>query len=220
MSGGQQQRIALARMLAYRPKVFLMDEPLSNLDARLRMDMRSELKRLHYSSGATTIYVTHDQVEALTMSSNIAVMKDGVIQQVDTPDRVYHCPSNLFVADFIGNPKVNLLDGRVDSQNCVDLGDFTISMPTNHTRGKVVVSIRPEDISLSTKPVPGGVEFIAYSVLPAGADTTIVARRGNLELNVREMGISKVGMDEKIWLRFDTNTLNMYDKESGNLISL
>src|SRR5512136_3056756 len=111
MSGGQQQRIALARMLAYRPKVFLMDEPLSNLDARLRMDMRAELKRLHFSSGATTIYVTHDQVEALTMSSNIVVMKEGVIQQMDTPDRIYRYPSNLFVADFIGNPKVNLLEG-------------------------------------------------------------------------------------------------------------
>ena len=126
MSGGQQQRIALARMLAYRPKVFLMDEPLSNLDARLRMDMRTELKRLHHVSGATTIYVTHDQVEALTMSTNIAVMKDGVIQQLDTPDRVYHFPANLFVADFIGNPKVNLLEGEVDGKNCVDLGKFTI----------------------------------------------------------------------------------------------
>jgi multiple sugar transport system ATP-binding protein len=112
MSGGQQQRIALARMLAYRPKVFLMDEPLSNLDARLRMDMRTELKRLHHLSGATTLYVTHDQVEALTMSSNIAVMKDGKVQQFDAPDTVYHFPANLFVADFIGNPKVNLLEGR------------------------------------------------------------------------------------------------------------
>ena len=101
MSGGQQQRIALARMLAYRPKVFLMDEPFSNLDARLRMDMRTELKRLHHISGATTIYVTHDQVEALTMSTNIAVMKLGVIQQMASPDRVYHYPSNLFVAEFI-----------------------------------------------------------------------------------------------------------------------
>jgi multiple sugar transport system ATP-binding protein len=220
MSGGQQQRIALARMLAYRPKVFLMDEPLSNLDARLRMDMRAELKRLHFSSGATTIYVTHDQVEALTMSSCIAVMKDGVLQQVDSPDRVYHFPSNLFVADFIGNPKVNLLDGTVGTQDCVDLEGFSIPMPTNHTRGKVVVSIRPEDISISNKPVPGGVEFTTYSVLPAGADTTIVARRGNIELNVREIGISKVGMDEKIWLKFDQSTLNLYDKENGNLISL
>ena len=108
MSGGQQQRIALARMLAYRPKVFLMDEPLSNLDARLRIDMRAELKHLHHVSGATTVYVTHDQIEALTMSSEIAVMKDGVVQQVDTPDRIYRCPVNLFVADFIGSPKVNL----------------------------------------------------------------------------------------------------------------
>ncbi len=218
MSGGQQQRIALARMLAHRPKVFLMDEPLSNLDARLRMDMRAELKRLHYSSGATTIYVTHDQVEALTMSTLIAVMKEGVIQQVDTPDRVYHCPSNLFVADFIGNPKVNLLDGAVSGKNTVDLGEFTIPISTNGTQGKVVLSIRPEDISISTRPVPGSVEFTTYSVLPAGADTTIVARRGNIELNVREMGISRIQMDEKIWLKFDANTLNLYDKETGNLI--
>lgn len=218
MSGGQQQRIALARMLAYRPKVFLMDEPLSNLDARLRMDMRAELKRLHYSSGATTIYVTHDQVEALTMSSCVAVMKEGVIQQVDSPDGIYHCPGNLFVADFIGNPKVNLIDGMVSTTNTVDLGEFIISIPTNHTRGRVVVSIRPEDISISSQPFPGGVEFTAYSVLPAGADTTIVARRGNIELNVREMGISRVGMDQKIWLKFDVNTLNLYDKESGTLI--
>src|SRR5512137_2170105 len=127
MSGGQQQRIALARMLAYRPKVFLMDEPLSNLDARLRMDMRAELKRLHFSSGATTIYVTHDQVEALTMSSTIAVMKEGVVQQVDTPDRIYRFPANLFVADFIGNPKVNLLDGVMSASNTVTLDDFTLS---------------------------------------------------------------------------------------------
>jgi multiple sugar transport system ATP-binding protein len=218
MSGGQQQRIALARMLAYRPKVFLMDEPLSNLDARLRMDMRAELKRLHYSSGATTIYVTHDQIEALTMSSSIAVMKDGVIQQVGTPDQVYHCPENLFVADFIGNPKVNLLDGTVNTRNVVDLEEFSVPVPTNGTRGRVVVSIRPEDISISSKPVPGSVEFTAYSVLPAGADTTIVAKRGKVELNVREMGISRIGMDEKIWLKFDVNTLNLYDKESGNLI--
>src|SRR5512135_2285605 len=124
MSGGQQQRIALARMLAYRPKVFLMDEPLSNLDARLRMDMRAELKRLHFSSGATTIYVTHDQVEALTMSTNIAVMRDGVIQQMDTPDRIYHYPANLFIADFIGNPKVNLLDGVIAGRDSVRVGDF------------------------------------------------------------------------------------------------
>ena len=220
MSGGQQQRIALARMLAYRPKVFLMDEPLSNLDARLRMDMRAELKRLHYSSGATTIYVTHDQVEALTMSSCIAIMRDGVIQQVDTPDRIYHFPANLFVADFIGNPKVNLLDGYVDGNGCVKLESFSIAANTRHAHGPVVLAVRPEDISISTRPIRDGIEFSAYSVLPAGADTTIVAKNGNTELNVREMGISKIKMDDKIWLKFDPATLNLYDKESSNLIAV
>lgn len=219
MSGGQQQRIALARMLAYRPKIFLMDEPLSNLDARLRMDMRTELKRLHHISGSTTIYVTHDQVEALTMSTNIAVMKEGVLQQFDTPDKIYHFPANLFVADFIGNPKVNLLEGVVSGRNSVDLGHFKITMDTCGASGAVVVGIRPEDILISSQPVPGGVEFSAYSVLPSGADSTIVARLGEVELTIRVMGISKIGMDEKIWLTFDPATINLYNKETGNLIT-
>ncbi len=218
MSGGQQQRIALARMLAYRPKVFLMDEPLSNLDARLRMDMRAELKRLHFSSGATTIYVTHDQVEALTMSSYIAVMKEGVLQQFGTPDQIYHYPANLFVADFIGNPKVNLLEGSVDGHGCVNVGDFALDVDAGYPAGKVVVAVRPEDILISAKPVAEGVDFTAYSVLPAGSDSTILAKRGAIELNVKELGISKIRMDEKVWLRFDPNTLNLFDKESGNLI--
>ena len=219
MSGGQQQRIALARMLAYRPKVFLMDEPLSNLDARLRMDMRTELKRLHHISGATTIYVTHDQVEALTMSTNIAVMKEGVVQQFDSPDKVYHYPANLFVADFIGNPKVNLLEGEVSGKNTVNLGTFKIAVDTFRATGNVVVGIRPEDIVISERPEPGAVEFTAYSVLPSGADSTIIARLGETELTIRVMGISKLQMDQKIWLKFDPQALNLYDKESGNLIS-
>ena len=219
MSGGQQQRIALARMLAYRPKVFLMDEPLSNLDARLRMDMRTELKRLHHVAGATTIYVTHDQVEALTMSSNIAVMKLGVIQQLDTPDRVYHFPANLFVADFIGNPKVNLLNGVVKGNNLVDVGKFDIPINTYGATGDVVVAVRPEDIGISSQPVDGAVEFSAYSVLPSGADSTIIARLDDMEVTVKVMGISKIKMDEKIWLKFDPESLNLYEKESGNLVA-
>lgn len=218
MSGGQQQRIALARMLAYRPKVFLMDEPLSNLDARLRMDMRAELKRLHHISGATTIYVTHDQVEALTMSSKIAVMKDGLLQQLDTPDVVYHYPANLFVADFIGNPKVNLLDGVVESDRSVKVSSFDLTVETGDARGEVVVAIRPEDVTISPQPVPDAVEFNVYSVLPAGADTTIVASRGDIEITVKEAGASRVRMDDKIWLKFYPQTLNLYDKQSGNLI--
>jgi ABC-type sugar transport system ATPase subunit len=218
MSGGQQQRIALARMLAYRPKLFLMDEPLSNLDARLRMDMRTELKRLHHVSGATTIYVTHDQVEALTMSSSIAVMKEGVIQQMDTPDVIYHYPANLFVADFVGNPKVNLLEGSMDGNGAVDMGEFRVAVNAHRVPGKVVLAVRPEDIATSTTPVPGAIEFSAYSVLPSGADSTIVAKLGDTEITIRVPGISRINMDDRIWLKFDPETLNLYDKESGNLV--
>jgi ABC-type sugar transport system ATPase subunit len=217
MSGGQQQRIALARMLAYRPKVFLMDEPLSNLDARLRMDMRAELKHLHHAAQATTVYVTHDQVEALTMSSAIAVMKEGVLQQLGSPDEIYRYPANLFVADFIGNPKVNLLDGIVNG-NSVDLGAFRIEMDTGGAPDKVVVAVRPEDVAISAEPVPGSVEFVAYSVLPSGADSTIIAQLGELEITVREMGISTINMDDRIWLVFDPQTLNLYDRESGERV--
>ncbi|MBC7258993.1 MAG: ABC transporter ATP-binding protein [Chloroflexi bacterium] len=220
MSGGQQQRIALARMLAYRPKVFLMDEPLSNLDARLRMDMRAELKRLHHVAGATTVYVTHDQVEALTMSSLIAVMKDGVLQQVDTPDRVYRCPSNLFVADFIGNPKVNLLEGVVDGQGHVDLGEFKVPVNVCGVQGKVVLAVRPEDIAVYTEPTTGAVESSVYSVLPSGADSTIVACVGEREITIRVPGLSSLKMDDRVWLGFDPRTINLYDGDTGNLIAV
>jgi ABC-type sugar transport system ATPase subunit len=218
MSGGQQQRVALARMLAYRPKVFLMDEPLSNLDARLRMDMRIELKRLHRVAGATTVYVTHDQLEAMTMSSKIAIMKDGIVQQMDTPERVYHMPANLFVADFIGNPKVNLLDGLVLERNVVEVDKFNVPVHTHGKTGNVVIGIRPEDITVETN-AGTGVEFLAYSVLPTGADTTIIAKRGDTELTVKEMGVSKIQMDQKIWLTFNQDSINLYDKSSGNLVS-
>jgi multiple sugar transport system ATP-binding protein len=219
MSGGQQQRIALARMLAYRPKVFLMDEPLSNLDARLRMDMRTELKRLHHISGATTVYVTHDQIEAMTMSTKIAVMKLGVIQQMDTPDMVYHYPANLFVADFIGNPKVNLMPGWVAGQNLVDIGKFNIPVKTYSQTGDVVVGLRPEDIIIHKEPTDGAVEFTAYSVLPSGADTTIIARKGDTELTIKEMGVSNIQMDQPIWLSFKEDAINLYDKETEALIT-
>ena len=218
MSGGQQQRIALARMLAYRPKVFLMDEPLSNLDARLRMDMRAELKHLHHISGATTIYVTHDQVEALTMSSAIAVMKEGVLQQLGTPDTVYRYPSNLFVADFIGNPKVNLLEG-VARDNVVEIGSFAIPTAGTKAAGPVILAIRPEDISISMVPISGALECNVYSVLPAGADTTVVVKSQKLEITIKEPGTSKVAMDDKVWLRFDPNMINLYTKETGSLIA-
>ena len=154
----------------------------------------------------------------MTMSTKIAVMKEGVIQQMDTPDRVYHFPANLFVADFIGNPKVNLLEGKVEKKGLVNLGKFSVAADTYQASGQVVMAVRPEDITISTKPGNGAVEFTAYSVLPAGADTTIIAQQGDLSLTVRVSGISHIKMDEKIWLNFDASTLNLYDKESGYLI--
>jgi len=146
-------------------------------------------------------------------------MKEGVIQQFDTPDRIYHFPANLFVADFIGNPKVNLLDGTVVGKDLIDIGNFKIEVENLRATGKVVLGIRPEDISISTTAVPGGVESIAYSVLPAGADSTIVARKGEDEFTIRVMGISQIKMDQKIWLTFDKSTINVYNKESGNLVN-
>jgi multiple sugar transport system ATP-binding protein len=123
------------------------------------------------------------------------------------------------VADFIGNPKVNLIDGVVKRNNLVDLGKFEIPVNTNGAIGEVVVSVRPEDVSISTQPIDGAVQFSAYAVLPSGADSTIVARLDELEITVKVMGISKIQMDEKIWLKFDPDCLNLYSKESGNLVA-
>jgi len=152
------------------------------------------------------------------MSTNIAVMKLGVIQQMDTPDKVYHFPANLFIADFIGNPKINLLPGRVLRQNMVDLGKFKIPVKTFNKSGDVVVGLRPEDITISDAPQENSAEFDAYSVLPSGAETTIIARQDRTELTIKEMGVSKIKMDQKIWINFNEDAINLYDKESGELI--
>lgn len=221
MSGGQQQRVALARMLAPKPGIFLLDEPLSNLDARLRMDMRSELKRLHRSAGATAVYVTHDQLEALTMSTHIAVLRQGRLCQLDRPQQVYHFPADLFVADFIGSPKVNLMEGTarpMDGATLVALPTCEIGGIPAPATGPIVAAIRPEDIHLSLEPVPGSVEFQVYSVLPAGSEMVVNVRRGDQRLTVKETRPINVEMDSPIWVTFDPGTINLYDKESGKLI--
>ena len=162
LSGGQQQRVAIARAIASEPHLLLMDEPLSNLDAKLRVDMRSELKRLHTETGTTMIYVTHDQVEALTMSTKIAIFREGVIIQVAHPLELYNNPANLYVADFIGNPRINFVDGKAEvsasglTVNSV-LGRMTF--PADHLKDEnmpreasfdAVLGIRPEQIAINT----------------------------------------------------------------------
>jgi multiple sugar transport system ATP-binding protein len=150
LSGGQRQRVALARAIVRKPKVFLMDEPLSNLDAKLRIQTRAELIKLHRSLGITTVYVTHDQVEAMTMGQRIAIMKDGVLQQCDRPETVYKQPANKFVAGFIGSPPMNFVDATIHGGK-VDAGDFQLPLPAGHPAAamegkKVTLGIRPEAI--------------------------------------------------------------------------
>jgi multiple sugar transport system ATP-binding protein len=148
LSGGQRQRVAMGRAIVREPKAFLMDEPLSNLDAKLRVSMRAELAKLHERLGVTTVYVTHDQVEAMTLGQRVAVLRDGVLQQVDTPQRLFHKPQNLFVAAFIGSPSMNLIDADV-ADGRVSFADVSLPLPERSPaashRGRLIVGIRPTD---------------------------------------------------------------------------
>lgn len=222
MSGGQQQRVALARMLAPRPGIFLLDEPLSNLDARLRMDMRSELKRLHRATSATVIYVTHDQLEALTMSTHVAVIAHGQLEQFAEPETVYRSPATLFVADFVGNPRINMIAATVQNRtnlSVLDFGSFTLSYRLPLPFDRVMVGIRPESISISLEPAPGAVEFRVYSVLPAGAEQIVNARREHVSLTLRETRPLRIEPDHPIWLSFTPATFNLYDPSTSRLFS-
>jgi multiple sugar transport system ATP-binding protein len=150
LSGGQRQRVAMGRAIVREPAAFLMDEPLSNLDAKLRVDMRAELARLHERLGITTIYVTHDQVEAMTLGTRVAVMRSGTVQQVDTPQTLYRAPANLFVAAFIGSPSMNLVEAELNGDT-VEFAGFRIPLspgrrPAGRSSGRVIVGIRPQDI--------------------------------------------------------------------------
>ena len=221
LSGGQQQRVALARLLATQPPVFLMDEPLSNLDARLRMDMRSDLKRLHRDAGATTVYVTHDQTEAMTMASLVVVMNEGQIQQAAPPGEVYRKPANVFVADFIGLPRINLLPARrlrQDGQTRLRIGDFVIPAPLDPPDIDLQVAARPEDVLLAVEPEPEAVEFQVYAVQATGPEQLVQVRRGDTTLIVRENRGLALQMDQTVWIRFDTAALNLYDSASGQLV--
>src|SRR4051794_28444700 len=149
LSGGQRQRVAMGRAIVREPAAFLMDEPLSNLDAKLRVDMRAELARLHDRLGVTTVYVTHDQVEAMTLGTRVAVMRDGKIQQVDAPQRLYHHPRNLFVAAFIGSPSMNLVEAEV-ADGHVSFAGFNVPLsperrPTDVSSGRIILGLRPQD---------------------------------------------------------------------------
>jgi multiple sugar transport system ATP-binding protein len=223
LSGGQQQRVALARMLVTRPSIFLMDEPLSNLDAKLRMEMRAEIKRLHWEAKATTLYVTHDQNEALTLSTQVAVMNRGILQQVASPHQIYRRPANLFVADFIGSPTINFIPGKIhrEGEDLVFRNESLVlpAPPGEGLAGKeVTAAIRPEDIRILPREKGEGLGGEVYSVLPAGAEVILQVKKGNLLFTIRVMGEVSFEMGEEVYLLFPPEAMVFYDREGGNLL--
>lgn len=230
LSGGQRQRVAVGRAIVRKPKVFLFDEPLSNLDAKLRVQMRTEISKLHHSLEATMVYVTHDQVEAMTMGDRIVVMKDGVVQQVDTPLNLYNFPKNKFVAGFIGSPAMNFLPGKLtkDDDTIVFSGEsglIKFNLPARYTQSllhhidkKVVLGIRPEDIydvtSAGNTKMKQEVKVVLEVVEPMGNETFLYFNLENLQLTARISSREKVNVGEKVSLFFDTEKLHFFSAEN------
>lgn len=229
LSGGQQQRVALARVLVARPQIILFDEPLSNLDAKLRMTLRAELKRLHTEIRATSVYVTHDQLEALTLSTRIAVMKDGVVQQYGSPQEVYRFPVNLFVAEFMGNPSTNLLPCVVKVAGpplvlVVKNAEHNELILTKagplHEGQEVIINVRPEDVFLSTVPQVGALPAQIFASLPTGAECVVYTRLqgSNVEIVAKgpEEEVQCFYPNQLVWLGFRRG--NFFDPQSGRIL--
>ena len=222
LSGGQQQRVALGRALVRNPKVFLMDEPLSNLDAKLRVQMRSELKRFHQELGATVIYVTHDQLEAMTMSDKIAVMEGGNLQQFGSPHEIYHRPANAFVGTFVGSPSMNLLRGNVetrDGQLIVGGSDWHVTLPgdlaarvrEHGSMSELVVGCRPSQVQLSTNPNAEGFPAQVYTIEPTGEATFVHLRVGTLLLVAMVSAQSSIAVNDRVQVHFPGEWLHLFD---------
>src|SRR6185369_12397249 len=193
LSGGERQRVALARAIVREPRAYLMDEPLSNLDARLRVQMRGELKRLQHQLETTTIYVTRDQAEAMTLASRVAVMKKGRLQQFDTPLNIYNHPANRFVAEFVGSPSMNFIEGE-----------------------SVTKGIRPEHIQVLTTPEDGAIEARVYVTELMGNETFVFLSVGENRLIARAPADFRADVDTKVWLRLATEKIHRFDAVTGN----
>ena len=232
LSGGQRQRVAMGRALVREPKLFLFDEPLSNLDAKLRVDMRIEIKRLHQTTGTTIVYVTHDQIEAMTLATKIAVLKDGVLQQVGTPSQIYNRPENLFVADFMGSPAMNLIEATVANENGKAVlslartagGDIRLPAPASAkipaAGTPVILGIRPEAITDKA-----GSDRLAQSIAmvdalvdvvePSGADTFVVTKIAGKEVTARLRADFDVKAGQTVPLAFNMDKTVLFDPKSG-----
>ncbi|MBI2717638.1 MAG: ABC transporter ATP-binding protein [Rhizobiales bacterium] len=238
LSGGQRQRVAMGRALVRRPQVFLFDEPLSNLDAKLRVDMRTEIKRLHQSMKRTIVYVTHDQIEAMTLATKIAVLKDGVLQQAGTPAEIYNSPTNMFVADFMGSPAMNLIPATVNVSGkspALDIGAYggrTMSLDLGASNGMlskfsgrpVMFGIRPEAIT-----DPEGADRTSKNLItaecfvevvePAGSDTFAVVHLGGKEAVARLRADAKVVPGTVAKLAFNLDKAVFFDPETQQRIA-
>ncbi|MCD6070936.1 MAG: ugpC 2 [Microvirga sp.] len=227
LSGGQRQRVALGRAMVRKPDIFLMDEPLSNLDARLRITMRAELRRFHLDLGATTVYVTHDQLEAMTMSDHVAVMNGGVVQQFGTPAQVYGHPANLFVAGFIGSPPMNLIRGVVEADN--GLPTFAseharVSLPhlahRLHAGQRVVLGARPQDLRLVPSAAEGSAHGRVWVVELVGSEKLVDVDLGDKRrLTVQVRADAPILEDEAVHVGIEASDVHVFDAESGQRVS-
>lgn len=233
LSGGQCQRVALGRAIVRKPKVFLMDEPLSNLDAKLRVTMREEIIRIHEKVGATTIYVTHDQTEAMTMASRIVIMKTGIVQQIGTPKEVYSYPANTFVAQFIGSPSMNLFNGSYDNGKFTFDGtnSITIDIPKEHQEklkdysGKqLIVGIRPEDISLDPamlkKYSHDTISIDSQVVELLGHDLVIYSDVDGQKIIVKTLADYDIKAHQDVKVAICMNKIHYFDPDTTNRIEL
>ncbi|MEB3343267.1 ABC transporter ATP-binding protein [Okeania sp.] len=219
MSGGQRQRVALARSLVRNPEVFLLDEPLSNLDALLREQVRAELKQLFNSQQKPVVYVTHDQTEAMTLSSKVAILSDGYLQQIDRPDEIYTRPANKFVAGFVGSPQMNLLTLKCE-ENYAIFGDFKIPLPDFSVRKKqITLGIRPEDIRFSSTEnlgitIRGKVVLVEY----LGKEKLLILQVENSAENIKVIAPYDQTWDDLITLELPTKHIHWFDVDSGDRI--
>jgi multiple sugar transport system ATP-binding protein len=214
LSGGQQQRVALGRALVRDPKVFLLDEPLSNLDAKLRAHMRTELIELHRRLGKTMVYVTHDQLEAMTMSTRIAVMQGGLLQQVGTPAEIYHRPANLFVAGFIGTPSMTLAKAEIANSRLI-LGGLAVDLPGRYANQPVTVGIRPEDFLIGT----GSGRAMVRIVEPTGHESILLVRAGETDFTVRVPGDTVVKAGETVPFDLRRERIHIFDATDGRRLN-
>jgi multiple sugar transport system ATP-binding protein len=221
LSGGQRQRVAMGRAIVRDPKVFLFDEPLSNLDAKLRVAMRAEIKELHQRLKTTTVYVTHDQVEAMTMADRIVVMHDGRIEQIGTPLELYDRPDNLFVAQFIGSPAMNVLNGKVARANGSSYVEAAggLRWPLRARAASegqpVAYGIRPADLELADANAPGAVPGEIVVVEPTGHETELLIQAGDAQLILVTHGRPAVNPGDRVGLAIDPAKVHVFDQSSG-----